>query len=271
MWANDGFDETCGLGVLVKSLSAGLLFALCQDAIGMVLMPGFDPDTVGVKGRRIVMIFDMMLQILMIKAIDRRSTVKKAIILSLMTGTLGAAGFIPVAVAAEGAEKAAVCTGCHGPDGRSMVPANPILAGQHQAYLLSALQAYDGSERNHGIAVRLSDADMEDLSIYFSAQLPYQSPVAATGDPQNGKAKTVTCVNCHGADGNSVNAMFPKLAGQHAVYLAKAMRAYKNGARSNALMPLALFESMSDADLDDIAAYFSAQTPQPPTSSGLQD
>ena len=195
---------------------------------------------------------------------------KRAIMLSLITGTLGAAGLMPVAGALAGAEKAAVCTGCHGPDGRSMVPANPILAGQHQQYLLSALQAYDGSERNHGIAVSLSDADMKDLSIYFSAQLPYQSPVAATGDALNGKAKTVACASCHGVDGNSVNPMFPRLAGQHAVYLAKAMRAYKNGARSNALMPLALFESLSDTDIDDIAAYFSAQTPQP-SNSGLQD
>ncbi len=194
----------------------------------------------------------------------------RAIMISLVVGTLGTAGLIPVAGALEGVAKAAVCTGCHGPDGRSMVPANPILAGQHQEYLLAALTAYEGSERNHGISIPLSEADREDLSVYFSSQSPYQSPLAATGDPAIGKANTVACASCHGLDGNSVNPIFPRLAGQHAVYLAKAMRAYKNGTRSNALMPSALFESMSDADLDDIAAYFSVQTPQTP-NGGRQE
>jgi cytochrome c553 len=199
----------------------------------------------------------------------------RAITLAAITVALGLAGSPPDAAALDAEEKAAVCTGCHGPSGHSAVPDNPILAAQHQDYLLAALKAYISGERDNGImktmAGRLSEEDLADITAYFSAQPPHQSKAVATGDAASGKAKAAPCAACHGADGNSVNPMFPSLTGQHAVYLSKAVRAYRSGARSSNMMPLAMIESLSDADIDDIAAYFSAQSAQPSSSDTQKD
>ncbi len=188
----------------------------------------------------------------------------------LVTVALGLTGSISVATASEAAAKAAVCAGCHGPEGRSAVPDNPILAAQHEGYLMSSLQTYISGERDHGImktlAGNLSSEEMAEISAYYAAQTPYQSEATAPGDATSGKAKTAVCAGCHGAEGRSENPMFPNLAGQHAAYLSKALQAYKNGARKNALMAPGMLEPMSDEDIDDIAAYFSSQNPQPAAS-----
>jgi cytochrome c553 len=82
--------------------------------------------------------------------------------------------------------------------------------------------------------------------------------VRAEGTAQAGQAKSATCVACHGVDGNSVNPEWPKLAGQHPEYIAKQLQAFKSGARKNPLMsPMAA--PLSDQDMEDLAAYFSAQ------------
>ena len=57
--------------------------------------------------------------------------------------------------------------------------------------------------------------------------------VLAAGNADAGKAKTVACGACHGADGNSLAPTFPKLAGQHAGYLLKQLKDIKSGARNN--------------------------------------
>ena len=85
----------------------------------------------------------------------------------------------------------------------------------------------------------------------------------AAGDPTAGKLKAAACASCHGADGNSTNPEWPRLAGQHAGYLAKQLRDLRQGTdRSNAMMsPMAA--PLSDQDIDNLAAYFSAQTAAP--------
>ena len=82
----------------------------------------------------------------------------------------------------------------------------------------------------------------------------------AAGDPAAGKEKAQqVCAACHGADGNSATADFPKLAGQHADYLASALHQYKSGRRKNAIMG-GFAGTLSDKDMVDLAAYFSAQS-----------
>ena len=82
----------------------------------------------------------------------------------------------------------------------------------------------------------------------------------APGKPEEGQAKSTACVACHGVDGNSSNPQWPTLAGQHKQYLAKQLRAFKSGARKDPLMsPMAV--SLSDDDIEDLAAYFTAQKP----------
>lgn len=78
--------------------------------------------------------------------------------------------------AAAGKAKAAqVCAACHGPEGnKPTAPENPILAGQHQDYLVKALKDYKSGKRNNaimkGFAATLSRQDMEDLAAWFASQ-----------------------------------------------------------------------------------------------------
>jgi cytochrome c553 len=81
---------------------------------------------------------------------------------------------------------------------------------------------------------------------------------AQAGNPEAGKEKSRTCAACHGADGNSAAADFPRLAGQHYDYLVKALRDYKSGARKNAIMAPQV-ANLDQRDFEDLAAYFSEQ------------
>lgn len=89
----------------------------------------------------------------------------------------------------------------------------------------------------------------------------------AAGNLEAGKAIAAqTCQACHGADGNSSNNMYPRLAGQHANYLAHSLNAYKSGDRKNAIMQ-GMVAGLSEQDIEDVAAWFSSQqgviTPNP--------
>ena len=81
---------------------------------------------------------------------------------------------------------------------------------------------------------------------------------AYAGDAAAGKAKSATCTACHGADGNSANPMWPKLAGQHEAYLAKQIKDFRDGNRKDPMMS-AMAAALSDADIANLAAYFASQ------------
>jgi len=94
--------------------------------------------------------------------------------------------------------------------------------------------------------------------ILLTFGLMFGSFVHAGGDAAAGKAKSATCIACHGADGNSPNPMWPKLAGQHAVYLEKQMKDFRDGKRKDPMMsPMAA--SLTDTDISNLAAYFASQ------------
>jgi cytochrome c553 len=75
------------------------------------------------------------------------------------------------------------------------------------------------------------------------------------GDPEAGKAKSITCAACHGQDGNSVNPEWPGLAGQHATYTYEQLQAFKGGQRNNALM-LGQVMMLNDEDMKNLAVYY---------------
>ena len=76
------------------------------------------------------------------------------------------------------------------------------------------------------------------------------------GDAAAGKAKAASCAGCHGANGISSNPLWPNLAGQKDAYLVKQMKAFRDGTRNDPMMtPMA--KPLSDADIDNIAAYYS--------------
>lgn len=79
----------------------------------------------------------------------------------------------------------------------------------------------------------------------------------AAGDAAAGKAKSATCAGCHGAAGVSANPMWPNLAGQKDAYMVKQMKAFRDGGRNDPMMsPMA--KPLSDADIENLAAYFSS-------------
>ena len=78
------------------------------------------------------------------------------------------------------------------------------------------------------------------------------------GDTALGKKKAAVCAACHGIDGNSRNGLWPKLAGQHQLYLAKALKDFRAGARKDPTMN-AMAKSLSDTDIANLAAYYASQ------------
>ncbi len=89
--------------------------------------------------------------------------------------------------------------------------------------------------------------------------LTMASLALAKGDPEAGKAKAAQCAGCHGADGNSPTAAFPKIAGQGEKYLLKQLQDVKEGTRVIAQMAGQL-DNMNAQDLENLASYFASQT-----------
>lgn len=79
------------------------------------------------------------------------------------------------------------------------------------------------------------------------------------GDPEAGKAKSLTCAACHGGKGISPVGSYPNLAGQKEQYLIAQMTAFRDGTRENAQMtPMA--SGLSDEDIANLAAYYAAMS-----------
>ncbi|MEE9302757.1 MAG: c-type cytochrome [Thiotrichaceae bacterium] len=86
--------------------------------------------------------------------------------------------------------------------------------------------------------------------------------IKTAGDAAKGKEKSASCAACHGADGNSGNPLWPKLAGQHANYIEKQLTDFHDKKRNDATMT-AMVAPLSPADIKDIAAFYSQQTTKP--------
>jgi len=96
------------------------------------------------------------------------------------------------------------------------------------------------------------------LAILIINTLLFVSGSVVAGAAEDGKQKTAGCVSCHGMNGRSNNPNYPNLAGQKKNYLIKALKAYRDKKREDTMMN-SLTASLSDADIDAIAAYYSSQ------------
>ena len=81
---------------------------------------------------------------------------------------------------------------------------------------------------------------------------------AKPGDAQAGAGKAAMCAACHGLDGNSADAMYPKLAGQHEGYTSRQLTLFKQSVRQNAIM-FGFSAGLAPQDMRDIGAYFATQ------------
>ncbi|WP_028863189.1 c-type cytochrome [Psychromonas aquimarina] len=105
---------------------------------------------------------------------------------------------------------------------------------------------------------------MNKLLVTLFAVFCFSSSAQAQGDIEAGKAKSVTCVACHGTDGNSPSDLYPKIAGQHISYLKKQLQEFKDGTRNDPIMA-GMVMALSEQDIKDLAAFYSSQSPTPET------
>ena len=160
-----------------------------------------------------------------------------------------------------------VCVACHGADGNSAMPANPILAGQHADYIANQLAAFKSGARPSPImqamAAPLSPEDMQSLGAWFESQqhrpmVARDKALAQRGEQiWRGGVKSVgvpACAGCHGAEGLGIPAQFPRLSGQYSDLSFGWLKAFASGARPHPVMsPIA--EKMSDNDMKAVAEY----------------
>ena len=191
--------------------------------------------------------------------------------------TLGVAGIAQAAAtavvgdAAAGQAKTAVCGACHGPDGNSMAPNFPKLAGQGDRYLLTQLHEIKDGKRQvlemTGLLTNLNDQDLADIAAYYSSQ---KNSVGAAdpalvargealfrgGDLQKGMP---ACTGCHSPDGQgNAAAGFPHLGGQHASYIEKQLTDFREGERTNdgdSMIMRGIAAKLSNKDIKALASY----------------
>jgi len=80
----------------------------------------------------------------------------------------------------------------------------------------------------------------------------------SAGNAAEGKNKSAVCHACHGANGQSIQPIYPNLGGQYQDYLVKALKGFRDGSRQNAIMN-GFAANLSDADIEDISAWYASQ------------
>ncbi|MEC8077467.1 MAG: c-type cytochrome [Pseudomonadota bacterium] len=173
----------------------------------------------------------------------------------------------------KGKELSASCAACHGDEGISLNPTWPKIAGQNPKYLASQLYEFrkgpDGNRNNavmYGIAMTLSDDDIENLSAYYAS---LKSNVGLTQDKYlelgrniyrggNMEIKIQACMSCHGPNGQgNYAAAIPMLSGQHAQYTYQQLKNFQASARSNDYnkMMRNIVHRMTDEEMKAVASY----------------
>ena len=99
---------------------------------------------------------------------------------------------------------------------------------------------------------------MKSLLFALATAILFASTPAMAGDVAAGKAKSAICASCHGATGKSLNPLWPNLAGQKEQYLAKQIKAFRDGTRKDPMMA-PMVAALSDEDIANLAAYYAAQ------------
>jgi cytochrome c553 len=160
----------------------------------------------------------------------------------------------------------ATCAGCHGEGGVGKIPGMPSLAGLDPKYLGAAMKAYKSGQRKNDVMAAalapVTDADIENIALYYALQKPVRTENPAPGDQAVGKSAAASCGGCHGEQGVSENPAIPSLAGQDAQYFTAALRDYKEGSRHDEPMK-GLIVPLDDAAIKNMAAWYATLQPQP--------
>jgi cytochrome c553 len=173
--------------------------------------------------------------------------------------------------AGAGKAKAAACGACHGADGNSVVGTFPKLAGQGEKYLLKQMKDIRGGARMipamAGQVDNMSDQDLADIAAYYAGLS--QSPSASKDEnlalgeqiyrAGNAEVGITACTACHSPRGlGNAPAGFPRIAGQHAEYIATQLKAFQTEARTNdgdSKIMRGVVARMSDKEIAAVANY----------------
>jgi cytochrome c553 len=218
---------------------------------------------------------------LIIKQSCRRWSMRQALAATAAAALLtmaapGARADEPDAAARARAQRIAitVCGTCHGPDGNSVNPKYPRLAGQNANYLAAQLKAFRAQTRGDpdaigymwGMASQLDDDTIQALAAYYSAQKAVPSASGASPAITRGRqifAQGVSaqgvpaCGSCHGPDAHGLQD-FPRLAGQHAQYVLKQLASFQSNMRNVAIMH-GVAQNLNLDDMDAVAAFLETQ------------
>jgi cytochrome c553 len=192
-----------------------------------------------------------------------------------VTTTLLSAQTIPPDIQKAAEEKAVnLCSTCHGPRGISTSSEFPILAAQRKGYLAAQIDAFrkqtraekDAHDFMWGIAGRLDEKIIDGIAAYYAGQSPASG---RTDDPALvAKGKELfdkglpdraipACATCHGANGEGI-ADFPRLAGQHAKYVAKQLTYIQTLTRTAPVMH-GIVKDLTPSEMQAVAAYVQAK------------
>jgi cytochrome c553 len=196
---------------------------------------------------------------------------------AFVSGVVLAADPPPKGDPAKGQQVASqVCAACHGPDGNSIGPPNPKLAGQISEYLAKQLMNFKPGEdsktaqRPNAVmapfAATLSPDQMRDVSAFYASQklVPdkarnkatielgqriFRAGIADKGVP--------ACAGCHGPAGAGIPIQFPVLGGQYADYIESQLKAFRSGERANDpnRMMRTTASRLSDEEIKAVADY----------------
>ncbi len=169
---------------------------------------------------------------------------------------------------AGAAKFAATCAACHGADGNSPSPANPKLAGQGAEYLVRQLHDFKSGKRASpvmsGMVAGLTEGDMVNIGHWLAAQKPKASFAkdkarVALGEKiyRGGIAErqVPACAGCHGPSGAGIPSQFPRIAGQHADYVAAQLTGFRDGTRKNSPWMSQVSSNLKDKEIVALADY----------------
>lgn len=201
-------------------------------------------------------------------------TLSRLILLSLISITANTYVYAD-GNATAGQEKSAVCQGCHGTDGNSYSPEFPNLASQNIAYISKQIRDFQSGARKNetmnSMVIGLGQDDIIDIATYFSQQSIKldTSAKSAAGkklyEGGNRYDRVPACASCHGPNGvgNGPGAI-PHLAGQKTVYVTKALKDFRSGARANDRneMMRSIAARLSDKEINAVATYIAGMGAQ---------
>jgi cytochrome c553 len=161
-----------------------------------------------------------------------------------------------------GKRKAALCEACHGPEGNSVIPVNPSIAGQPLQFISNSLFFFREGNRKDPqmtpIASTLSNADMNDVAAYFSSLK--MAPPRHKSSPENaaagpGLAQKFMCTQCHGPALVGLQHI-PRIAGQQFDYLKTQLLGFKAQKRADIDGNMtSAAQALSEKDIDVLADY----------------